>query len=945
MGPNTTIHSRITSFPDFDIVAAGDQWIGKRENQEDSISLISIDDSSNAGGLLAILADGMGGMGDGAKASKLIVSQYAQHFRTNGDQVAALKKTNQALKEAKEAGGMLDTAGATLISVHITAGNYHCQSVGDSLLYHQRGTKIRKLNTAHTWEWELKRRVKAGEMTQEEADADTGPRHALYAAVCGDGSYKPGEKSQVFSDPIVGDRIIISSDGFQPLVDTGWERLLNAPDVRMEAPDVAVNNLMNKLKMLGRPRQDNSSIIIIDILPKENPPAKGLRHSAVQQELLGDRDNQQDSHWFVSSRKATLAVVADGAGGHAGGAQASATAVECMKKIWLEHLAGGAPPKQAAKILSEAIIEAHGEIIANAGGKAALSGKCAIVVAYLCGKHYTVLNVGDCRAYVTRHGKWNKLTTDDSLLQLLIDKGEVDPKEARNHPDQSVLTQALGGSGDIKPHCVSGTYSEKDSFLLCCDGLWNQLPPECWNLPKWKALTLREYDNKLKRMICAAYGAANGSSDNISAIWVQAAKPHLSTFSASPLPLILSLGLGAAAILALGISGWYLLKDDQPQVPAAPTTPPKPATQPKPATPTPTPEPEPAPTETASPMTADALLELIKEGEGKLKALRDCQPESQEQAAAAANWKEISNKIYKFYTDLNTKKTLDAFLAELDKLAKEEVSPENSLGSSAGEAKNYSKEDKIRFTRAVKCFRKFKDLSRPAAQGEGIKSNPGEARKKACEELCEGFETSNDQATPPSENTEATNNLLESAAKGDLQGVKEALDNGADINGTGDKGYTALHWTASRGHSDCVQYLLEKGADCNKQDSAGNTALHVAAMHGCTESVRLLVKKADRTITNNAQQTALALAQLQLEEARLAKDETATKNYDEIIKLLTPASGESPEPGGKDEPSSSGAATPGSDQSGTPKPPTDPSAGTPINPSTNPNSEQGQGKQ
>lgn len=922
MGPNTTIHSQITSFPDFDIVAAGDQWIGKRENQEDSISLISIDDSSNAGGLLAILADGMGGMGDGAKASKLIVSQYAQHFQTNGDQVAALKKTNQALKEAKEAGGMLDTAGATLISVHITAGNYHCQSVGDSLLYHQRGTKIRKLNTAHTWEWELKRRVKAGEMTQEEADADTGPRHALYAAVCGDGSYKPGEKSQVFSDPIVGDRIIISSDGFQPLVDTGWERLLNAPDVRMEAPDVAVNNLMNKLKMLGRPRQDNSSIIIIDILPKENPPAKGLRHSAVQQELLGDRDNQQDSHWFVSSRKATLAVVADGAGGHAGGAQASATAVECMKKIWLEHLAGGAPPKQAAKILSEAIIEAHGEIIANAGGKAALSGKCAIVVAYLCGKHYTVLNVGDCRAYVTRHGKWNKLTTDDSLLQLLIDKGEVDPKEARNHPDQSVLTQALGGSGDIKPHCVSGTYSEKDSFLLCCDGLWNQLPPECWNLPKWKALTLREYDNKLKRMICAAYGAANGSSDNISAIWVQAAKPHLSTFSASPLPLILSLGLGAAAILALGISGWYLLKDDQPQVPAAPTTPPKPAT------PTPTPEPEPAPTETARPMTADALLELIKEGEGKLKALRDCQPESQEQAAAAANWEEISNKIYTFYTNLNTKNTLDAFLTELEKLAKEEVSPENSLGSSAGEAKNYSKEDKIRFTRAVESFRKFKNLSRPAAQGEGIKSNPGDARKKACEELCEGFETSNDQATPPSENTEETNNLLKSAADGNLEGVKEALDKGADINGTDNKGYTALHWTASKGLSDCVKYLLEKGADCNKQDSEGNTALHVAAKNGRTESVKHLVKKADLTITNKAQQTALALAQQ--EKALLDKKGKATENYDEIIDMLTralgesPESGESPEPEGKDEPA------PSADPTNRPLP----------SPSTKPNSEQ-----
>lgn len=321
-------------------------------------------------------------------------------------------------------------------------------------------------------------------------------------------------------------------------------------------------------------------------------------------------------------------------------------------------------------------------------------------------------------------------------------------------------------------------------------------------------------------------------------------------------------------------------------------------------------------------MTADTLLELIKKGEGKLKALRECQPESKEQAAA--NWEEISNIIYNFYTNLNTKKTLDAFLAELEKLAKEEVSPENSLGSSAGEAKNYSQEDKIRFTRAVECFRKFKNPPRPAAQGEGNKYNPGDARKKACEELCEGFETSNDQATPPSENTEETNNLLKSAADGNLEGVKEALDKGADINGTDNKGYTALHWTASKGLSDCVKYLLEKGADCNKQDSEGNTALHVAAKNGRTESVELLVTQADLTIKNNAQQTALTLAQL--EKAHLDKNGKATENYDEIIDMLTRALGESPESGESPEPGGKGDAVP------------------PINPSANPNSEQDQGK-
>ncbi len=520
------MNTRVTSLSNFHIAAAGCQWIGGREQQEDSYSLHPAEDSNRAQSFLALLADGMGGVADGEKASKHLVDSflcaYAGKFGgealTTDTLVHCISYANQSLADCKREGRIDKEAGATFIALGISNEGLNWLNVGDSLLYRQHGTEITKINTAHTWQWELERRVNNGEMTPEEAAAAPGPRHALYSAVCGE-DYLEVELVDN-TECCVGDRFIISSDGLLPLVKTGWESLLNSPEVRSAAPAEVCELLMNKLRLLHVPNQDNTSIIVVDILPAEN---YSDHHATVS--LIGDRDSQQDNEACWKSDKAMLAVVADGAGGHAGGERASRAAVESLQETWQKTMAQGLPRARAEEVLREAILTAHQEVINRAGGNAKFSGKCAIVAIYLCNGTYTVANVGDCRAYLAHKNTWKQLTIDDSLLRILVERGEVSPEEARNHPDQSRLTQALGTTGKVKPHISSGVYSAADRFLLCCDGLWNQLPEQLWDMKSWCANTPAEHSKLLLEMAQQAVQAAEGKSDNVSAIWLHTLPP------------------------------------------------------------------------------------------------------------------------------------------------------------------------------------------------------------------------------------------------------------------------------------------------------------------------------------------------------------------------------------------------------------------------------------
>lgn len=276
-------------------------------------------------------------------------------------------------------------------------------------------------------------------------------------------------------------------------------------------------------------------------------------HKSIFISELGDRKNQQDSVLSLQSPYARLAVVADGAGGHENGAEASQCACRVMAAVWDQYLKDGLELHEAAKVIHEAFLYAHREILDTTVSEARVCGKTTIVAVYEMGHNVVIGHLGDSRAYVLNRLGWELCTKDDSVVQCLFDAGRISLKEMKNHPDQSLLTQALGTPGEIRPHVKMLRIQENEEILLCCDGFWNQLPEREWARKTWYDDTPQEI---LRTKVDAAVRAAHSHSDNVSVIWLYCPANHEVILGKSWLTVILT-GL-YLILLALVVFLWYV---------------------------------------------------------------------------------------------------------------------------------------------------------------------------------------------------------------------------------------------------------------------------------------------------------------------------------------------------------------------------------------------------
>lgn len=185
------------------------------------------------------------------------------------------------------------------------------------------------------------------------------------------------------------------------------------------------------------------------------------------------RASNQDA--FCRGRLANGAeflVICDGMGGHRGGNLASEIAVRAFYEILSEQLTPTLRPKDLKSILAATVARVSLLIAQTASAHPEYAGMgSTVVLAVRCGKKICIAHVGDSRAYRLRAGTLKRLTKDHSLVQDLIDRGEITPEEGETHPHRNVITRTLGYAEDSEPEISVIDVREGDVFLLCSDGL------------------------------------------------------------------------------------------------------------------------------------------------------------------------------------------------------------------------------------------------------------------------------------------------------------------------------------------------------------------------------------------------------------------------------------------------------------------------------------------
>jgi protein phosphatase len=183
------------------------------------------------------------------------------------------------------------------------------------------------------------------------------------------------------------------------------------------------------------------------------------------------RNNNEDSG-FIGKH---FLLVADGMGGHAAGELASSTTVAIVAQVdnnkeKLEDLESKLIeiPKVITKELKNAI---------NKDSSRAGMGT-TLTAAVVQENQLKVSHVGDSRAYLVRNKQISRITKDQTYIQSLIDNNEITESEAKNHPQRSLLLQAIDGITESIPVITSIEILENDKIVLCSDGLTNVVTDE-----------------------------------------------------------------------------------------------------------------------------------------------------------------------------------------------------------------------------------------------------------------------------------------------------------------------------------------------------------------------------------------------------------------------------------------------------------------------------------
>ena len=207
-----------------------------------------------------------------------------------------------------------------------------------------------------------------------------------------------------------------------------------------------------------------------------------------------------------------LFLVADGMGGHQAGDMASRLCIDEVVKQMQQ-----ASVRTPVSAFEKAVESANERIYEQSLQDTALSGMGTTLVGATIENNIAyIVNVGDSRLYVL-HDCLQQITVDHSLVEEMVQSGEIQKEEMRTHPNKNIITRALGTDAAVRPDCFEIEVEKGDVILLCSDGLSNMLE----DTKMEHILKEHKEDMRLAGECLVEQANEAGGKDNISVILVR----------------------------------------------------------------------------------------------------------------------------------------------------------------------------------------------------------------------------------------------------------------------------------------------------------------------------------------------------------------------------------------------------------------------------------------
>ncbi|WP_100373252.1 Stp1/IreP family PP2C-type Ser/Thr phosphatase [Bacillus sp. FJAT-45037] len=239
-------------------------------------------------------------------------------------------------------------------------------------------------------------------------------------------------------------------------------------------------------------------------------------HYTFQTNVGKVRSHNEDSVGVFKNEYGVLAIVADGMGGHLAGDVASSMSVSYFEKKWA-NVDESFNAKDAEIWLKKQCEDLNKYLYDHAQVNKECQGMGTTIVVTMCTEEFiTMAHVGDSRVYINNEFGFTQKTSDHSLVQELVNTGQITEAEAEHHPRKNVLLRALGTETTIKVDVQTLQVEADQVIVLCSDGLSNKVEQD-----ELKAIITGDQPLEAKAEACIVKANERGGEDNISIAIVQ----------------------------------------------------------------------------------------------------------------------------------------------------------------------------------------------------------------------------------------------------------------------------------------------------------------------------------------------------------------------------------------------------------------------------------------